>query len=94
MIMSLTLVVHKQIPVSMVAMGTRYGDMICTVIVSGFLSTLGFDPLHTCGVVYGAMFYYVIRCLTRLYVFFHSALSHHSIFSSDCVPAHIVDLWY
>ena len=30
MIMSLTLVVHKQIPVSMVAMGTRYGDVICT----------------------------------------------------------------
>ena len=30
MIMSLTLVVHKQIPVSMVAMGTRYDDMICT----------------------------------------------------------------
>ena len=28
--MSLTLVVHKQLPVSMVAMGTRYGDMICT----------------------------------------------------------------
>ena len=24
------LVVHKQIPVSMVAMGTRYGDMTCT----------------------------------------------------------------
>ena len=29
-VMSLTLVVHKQIPVSVVAMGTRCGDMICT----------------------------------------------------------------
>ena len=49
---------------------------------------------HSIRVVYAAMFYYVIRCLTHLYIFFHSALSHHSTFSRDCVPTHIVDLWY
>ena len=52
---------------------------------------LGFDSIR---VVYAAMFYHVIRCLTRWYIFFHSALSHHSPFNSDCVPTHIVDLWY
>ena len=47
---------------------------------------------HSIRVVYAAIFYYVIRCLTRLYILFHSAVSHHSTFSSDTVPTHVVDI--
>ena len=42
---------------------------------------------HSIHVVYAAMFYYVIRCLTRLYVFFHSALSlSHGLGDPDSNP--------
>ena len=85
--------VFKQIPVSMVAMGIG--------MVTGFLhSNLVWLSRHSrilhnsIRVIYAAMFYYVIRCSMHLYIFLHSALYHHSTFSSDCVSPHIVDIWY